>query len=78
MESGWLLAFLQSTAPAAGQVQGFVNYSVSLGDVATIVTSIVAAVSAYTRIAERLKAIEVKLDVLWVDYERRVAVMRKE
>jgi len=76
MDSGSLYALVQQTTEAAGEVSGFVNYSFSVGDLASMATSIIAAVAAYTRLTDRLKALEVKLDVLWDDYRRRSRLTR--
>lgn len=71
MDSAWLVALMQSTTEAAGNVSGAINYSISIGDLVTIATTVVSVVAAYTRLTDRLKSLEVKSDVLWDDYRRR-------
>lgn len=71
MDSGALVALMQQTTEAAGSVTGAIDYSISIGDLVTIATSVISVVAAYTRLTDRLKAIEVKSDVLWDDYRRR-------
>ena len=76
MDNGLLHELAQQTTDAAGHVSGMVNYSFSLGDLTSIVTTIIAVVAGYTRLTERLKAIEIKIDVLWDDYRRRSRLTR--
>lgn len=71
MDIGTLLALAQQATPADGNVSGVINYSVSVGDLASMATFLGGIITAYTRLSERLKHIEVKLDILWDDYRRR-------
>jgi hypothetical protein len=71
MLTGPLATIVEQTGQAAGSVSGMVNYSISIGDLLQIATTVIAVVGAYSRLIERLKALEVKLDVLWDDYRRR-------
>ena len=71
MDSGVWAVIVQETVAAAGNVSGIVNYSVSIGDLLTAATTIIAVVAAYTRLTDRLKSLEIKNDVLWDDYRRR-------
>lgn len=71
MLTGLLATIVQETSAAAGEVSGMVNYSISIGDIVTVATTIISVIAAYTRLTDRLKALEVKSDVLWDDYRRR-------
>lgn len=71
MDNGVWATIIQDAATAAGHVSGMVNYSISIGDLITVVTTIIGVMAAYTRLTDRLKALEVKFDVLWDDYRRR-------
>jgi hypothetical protein len=71
MDVGTLLALAQQTTAPGGNVSGVINYSVSIGDIASIASFLGGMITVYTRLAERLKHIEVKLDILWDDYRRR-------
>lgn len=71
MDSGGVIALIQETTKAAGDVRGVMSYSISIGDLMQIAATIITVMAAYTRQIERLKGIETKLDVLWDDYRRR-------
>ena len=71
MDDGTLFALMQQATEAAGTISGGLNWSVSIGDLVSIATTVIGIVAAYTRLTDRLKALEVKSDVLWDDYRRR-------
>lgn len=73
MDSGTVFALLQQASGDAGTVNGAINFSVSIGDLVSVATSIIAAVAAYTRLAERLTTIETKLGPMWEDWLSRRA-----
>lgn len=77
MDNRLLLALVQQTTDAAGKISGVINYSISIGDLVSIATFIISTAAAYARITDRLKALEVKLDVLWDDYRRRSRLTRE-
>lgn len=71
MFAGLMMTIVEQVEQAAGSVSGAINYSITIGDLLTIATTIVSIAAAYTRLTDRLKALEVKSDVLWDDYRRR-------
>lgn len=77
MVSGMLFALVQQAADTAGAVRGSIDYSVSIGELLQIAGNLIAVVAAYTRLVERLKGIETKLDILWDDYRRRSRLTRE-
>ena len=72
MDSGFLLALMQSAPAAGGQVSGMINYSVSIGDILTASTTITAVVSAYARLISRIDVMDAKLAPLWDDFMRGI------
>jgi len=78
MLAGIVATILEQTGQAAGSVSGMVNYSVSIGDLLQIATTVIAVVGAYSRLVERFNALEVKSDVLWDDYRRRSRLTREK
>jgi len=47
------------------------DYTVTLGDLITTLTALVAVVVAYVRLGERLAALEAKVEAMWDDTRRR-------
>lgn len=56
----------------AGQVSGFINYSISIGDVMTIAGIVIAAGGVVSRISDRLARMDTKLEPLWEDFTSRM------
>lgn len=72
-----VLALVEQGIDRTAEVTGGFSFSVSIGDLISVATSIVAVVTAYTRIAERIAVIEVKVGHLWDTAERRIEDRRR-
>lgn len=54
------------------------DLNITLGDVLSAATSIVAIVGAYMRLADRMSEVKVKVDLMWRIYERRATPRGEE
>lgn len=72
-----IVVALQMAEAAGAAAAGGMSFSVSVGDLLSIATTIVAVVSAYSRLSERLSVVETKLQPLWEDYVRRIHQTRE-
>lgn len=77
MDSAWLVALMQQTTDTAGNVSGFVNYSISIGDLITLAGSIIGVVGAYARLVSRLDVMGTKIEPMWEDFMRRIRRTRE-
>ena len=66
----FMVGLFDQAAQAADTFSGGLRFTVTLGDLISIATTIIAVVAAYNRLSERLAILETKVGPLWETYMR--------